>query len=279
MPSRRLFLASLLSLPATGALLLPPGRAAASLPPAIDARYDVRVAGMTVADLALTISPEGSRARSTFVMRSRGLAALMSDAFTRFETLSRIAPDGTGEPAAFEAYHYKRDRTREISIRYGEGGALERVELVNQGRDKKSEVPVALQAGTVDPLTAFLRLRAWLPDAALGRAPATRVIPVFEGRKRFDLEATWLRTERGKGAGLPPHHELKVRLVALFGFDRGDDLVSFPDEPQGRWLRVLVQADRRLLPLLVETVNDRRPARVTLTEDCRAGARCPALVQ
>lgn len=264
----------LLALPAAAGAVVA-GHATAALPPAIDLRYAVTVAGMTVADLALTISPGGARTRSAFVMRSRGLAALLSGAYTRYEAVSRMPRNGASEPDAFEAYYYKRDRTRAISIRYDRNGAIEEVALVKQGRRKRSDVPPVLQEGTIDPLTALLRLRRWLPEAALGRADRQIVIPVFEGRKRFDLEATWLRTLAGERGDA--RHELRVRLLAVFGFDRDDDLVSFPDEPEGRWLRVLVSADERLLPLVVETVNARRAARVALVGDCRAGDACPAL--
>ena len=62
-------------------------------------------------------------------------------------------------------------------------------------------MPAKLQDGTIDPLTAFLRLRTWLPKRGRERRRTKKIrLPIFDGRKRFDLEATYLSRKRYEAA-------------------------------------------------------------------------------
>lgn len=242
-------------------------------PTALDARYAVEVAGIRVAELALTVTPGEGGLASRLVMQSVGLAAAWSGARSELATLMRLPPEGAPAPIRFDAVHSKRDREREIRIRYGGDGTIAELALRSQGRPRAPEVPEDLQAGTVDPLTAFERLRDWFPRAVSGEAAREVSVPIFDGRKRYDLEARYVGPSSGPD-GRAALHELSVRLIGRWGFDSDDRFIELPDGERPAPLRVLVDASQGALPLRVDVPDRAAGPVVTLLRDCRA-ERCP----
>lgn len=238
----------------------------------IDARYGVSVAGIRIAELALRVAEGEGATRARLLWESAGLAAAWNGA--RSELNAAIRRNGTGEPLPqrFDSQLAKRDRERAVTIRYDAAGALVGIEIRSQGRRRDSEVPEALRVGTVDPLTAFERLRDWLKAAAEGRAPDSITVPIFDGRKRLDLEARYVGRTRSAGDG--EVHELAVRLIGLFGFDEEDSLIQLPNGDGPAPLRVLVRADPVLLPVRVDAPERKLGPVIQLERDCRA-TPCP----
>ena len=222
--------------------------AASALPSSNDASverlsYSMRVAGVQIARIHLVLEPEGDRLSLRLSMRNKGVAVWLAGE-TITEMQARVLDDGTApaRPLGFTARYEKPDRTREIELRYDPAGDLESVEILNRGRPRESRVPAELQHGTVDPLTALVRLRAWLRSAPA--AGDELALPVFEGRKRLDLNARY--------SGLFTDHILEVSLVGRSGFDAGDQLVTLPGEPR-RWLHVRVSSTASVVPISVST--------------------------
>ena len=265
---RRLLVAALLA----GLLPAAAPRAGGSTPP-VDARYAIEVAGIRVAELALTVTPGEGGVASRLVMQSVGLAAAWSGARSELATVMRRPEGGPPAPLRFEAVHTKRDREREVRIRYGGDGAIAALALRSQGRPQPPEVPEELRVGTIDPLTAFERLRDWLPRTAAGEAARDISLPVFDGRKRFDLEARYVgRTTSPDGRG--EVHELSVRLIGRWGFDTDDRFIELPDGDDPAPLRVLVDAANGAVPLRIDVPDRRTGPVVTLLRDCLS-ERCP----
>ncbi len=248
------------------------GGAAAAEP--LDLRYVIEVAGVRIAELALTVTEAEGGTRSRLVMESVGLAAAWSAARSQLVSVMRRDAEGRTAPVRFEAQHSKRDREREISIRYDAGGAITALELSSQGRRRDSEVPVELRVGTVDPLTALERLRAWLAAAALGRAEPSITVPIFDGRKRLDLEAHYLGPATAEDRPGEAALELAVRLIGRYGFDEDDELIELPQGERPAPMRVLVSRDAALAPLRVEAPDRRIGPVISLVRDCRQD-RCP----
>lgn len=242
-------------------------------PAAVDARYAIEVAGIRVAELALMVTPAEGGIASRLVMQSVGLAAAWSGARSELATLMRLPPEGAPAPIRFDAVHSKRDREREIRIRYDGDGTIAELALKSQGRPRAPDVPEDLQAGTVDPLTAFERLRDWLPRAASGEADREVSVPIFDGRKRYDLEARYVGPSAGSN-GRGELHELSVRLIGRWGFDSDDRFIELPDGDRPAPLRVLVDASNGAIPLRIDVPERRAGPVVTLVRDCRA-ERCP----
>jgi hypothetical protein len=216
----------------------------------------MQLAGLPVASIALSVEPQPEATSSRLVIASEGLAALLGRNVTRMDATTR-----PGErPASFTARYEKPDRTRDVAVAWDGVGQVTRAVEIRRGRERPSEVPVDERAGTIDPLTALLRLRHWLADPAT-TAGASIALPVFDGRKRFDLEARRLEDRTLQGETLP---RLEVRLVPRFGFDAGDDYLSWPDRPQ-RWFEVLVSGDGRFAPLAIAEAGK---LLIVATHDC-----------
>jgi hypothetical protein len=265
---RRLLVAALLA----GLLPAAAPRAGGSTPP-VDARYAIEVAGIRVAELALTVTPGEGGVASRLVMQSVGLAAAWSGARSELATVMRRPEGGPPAPLRFEAVHTKRDREREVRIRYGGDGAIAALALRSQGRPQPPEVPEELRVGTIDPLTAFERLRDWLLRAATGEAEREITLPVFDGRKRVDLEARYVgRTPSPDGRG--EAHELSVRLIGRYGFDSDDRFIELPDGDRPAPLRVLVDTTNGAIPLRIDVPDRRTGPVITLLRDCLS-ERCP----
>ena len=251
-----------------------PAMAEGVAPVPVDLRYVVEVSGIKIADMALVITPEGGTTRSQLALRSQGLASLWSDAWSRMSATSATGSSETPLPRKFEAYQHKRDRVREIGIRYGSEGAISRLEVKSQGRVKESEVPPELRLATVDPLTALLRLRQWLQAVAAGEGERSITVPIFDGRKRLDLRASYVGpivTASGRG------HELEVQLHGLFGFEPDDWFVSVPGEASDEKVRVVVSADARLAPISIAAIDAYAGTVIKLAADCLAAPGCSDL--
>ncbi len=210
--------------------------------------YRMRIGGVDIARLVIRDKRlDAGRQRLELDMRNAGWTTLFGSVRTHMKGVVRSSEDRI-LPDDFRVVYRKPDRTRRIRLLYDETGRLKDVHLRTNGRPKKSAVPEELQGGTVDPLTAYARIRAWLESSP--KVGDRLRIAVFEGRKRLDLEAIYEGEEARKvGGETLPFHHLRVRLVGRFGFDDGFGFVGRPDEPPN-WLDVWVTADR--CPTLVQ---------------------------
>ena len=209
--------------------------AAASEQPAMRQSFDyaMRVAGLEIAEILMVFETNESSIDVALRMRNKGLAAwIAGKTKTVMQSKIHLAENGIAQPSSFQATYRKPDRTREIDLAYDDVGELADISIQSSGRARESDVPKELQSGTVDPLTAFVRLKAWLQSRPEPGDELT--IAVFEGRKRADLQA---RYEGFQGA-----HLIKVCLIGLVGFDDSDRLVSLPGQEKV-WMDVKVSGD------------------------------------
>jgi hypothetical protein len=226
----------------------------------------VRLYGLDLAEAALKVEPGGEATRSELVIESRGIFALLRRNLTRMAAQS-LTNGADAAPQRFDLQERKPDRYREALVLWTSDGAIAEASEVKNGRKRPSEVPEAKRAGTVDPLTAILRLRHWLAEPATAEGDTT-LERVFDGRKRYDLEARRLEDGRRGGA---PVHRIEARLIPVFGFDAKDRYVSWPGQPE-RWFEVLVASDGSYMPL---AIRDEGAPIVELTRDCRRQPGCP----
>ena len=210
-------------------------------------RYVMTLSGVVVGKLELRLVVEGDEARAWMRLENKGLAALFAKIRTTMQGRVRLA-GGEPRPDEFHIRYEKPDRYRDIRLDFDERGELRHIAYVNNGRPRQSDVPAELRAGTVDPMTAFLRLQRWLAAAP---TVGDRIrIPVFEGRKRLDVEVEYLGTVAAKRGAGPPLHRLRARLVGLFGFEDGYGFVGRPDGDPN-WLDVIASEEPCPSPLEV----------------------------
>ncbi len=193
--------------------------------------------------------------------RMRVVLRIENAGFTRLFGRRRVEMRGVvrvaGEPLPllYEGRERKPDRERYITMRFDAAGRLTAFRYLNNGRERPGEVPEALRRGAVDPLTAFLRLQQWVRRGP--EAGARLTVPVWDGRKRLDIEAVYLADARLDGRAL--YARLRVRLQGLYGFEDGYGFVGGTAAP-ARWLEVLVDDGTCPAPVSVRPVDADDPA-------------------
>ena len=144
---------------------------------AVTLRYDVRYGPLRLLSVRVATAVEGAGYRSRSVMQTEGIVATIYPWLSRAEVEG--ARDGTHlRPRRHRSVGRYRNEERLVEIDYDAGDRVRsRVEPAPEA-DGRAAVPEALQQATVDPLTASLHAAA---------ADCQGTIPVFDGRRRYDL--------------------------------------------------------------------------------------------
>ncbi len=251
---------------ATAGLLLfgRSARADCALPATRSLAYDMRVGGAPIAEIELRLQCAGSFALVEMQVTNRGLAAFFAGRNqTAMTALVAFDESGRPRPTRFRASYQKPDRLRETELDFAPDGSLTHLATRNQGRDQESPVPEELREPSIDPLATLLRLSLWLGN---GAEPGERLtFPVFEGRKRADLETVYRGpTKIALGGRSRDAHRLEASLRGLAGFEEQDSFVTLPGE-QRDWIDVYASAESLPIPLLITNNSRRLPARIELT--------------
>jgi hypothetical protein len=226
--------------------------------------YDMRVSGVRVAEMELRYQCAGSFALVEMEVTNRGVASFFAGRNrTSMNALVAFDEAGRPQPTRFRASYQKPDRLRETELDFAPDGALTHLATRNQGRDQESPVPEDLREPSIDPLATLMSVSDWLANGAEPGQGIT--FPVFEGRKRADLETIY-RGEASVEVGGRRHdaHRLEAAIQGISGFDETDNFVTLPGEPQD-WITVYASTDPLPVPLLITNTSRRLPTRIELT--------------
>jgi hypothetical protein len=184
--------------PALGLLLglsLAAGTARAQGPLEIDAEYSASVWAIPVGRVALSAELGENTYTARAVSQAAGLAALFSDVRIESEVAGAIEA-GRARPQSYAHDEFNGAKHRRIDMSF-DGRVARSVaapDFSSWGEPPASE---ADRSGAIDPMTAVLMLA----EAMTGDAPCSGVLPVFDGRLRydFDLRARGRETVRTRG--------------------------------------------------------------------------------
>jgi hypothetical protein len=153
---------------------------------ALEASYIVVVGGMTVTEVEVLFDVRRTDYRLRTAMQTRGVASL----FGRGEQTTEAAGVFRGTdpvPARYRTVGVWRGKLRHIEIDYPPGatGPVLRVLEPEEAPGERDAVPPELSRGTLDPLSALVKLSRAV--AATGRCDGAAA--VFDGRRRSDAVA------------------------------------------------------------------------------------------
>jgi hypothetical protein len=186
------------------ALLLPLGAAAQTRADAQRLRFEVYWGGFHSGDMMFTQEGGLAEQRTGLIMQSRGLLNWLSQLAIQSEARAEWGNPGP-ERIAYETRFTTRRAKRELAM--ATDPQTRRVELTKDkveyfapldpalDADKVPPVPPEERAGVVDPLNAIQLYRHRVRQAVEADGPKRFTVKVFDGRRRFDLEAQIL----GKG--------------------------------------------------------------------------------
>lgn len=222
-------------------------------------RYSATWAGLPAAEIVLELAEAPDSSDSRIEIRTTGLPKLLSSFRARAASEAQIA-EGQFVPERYDAAYDLRKRSRQVGLRFAPAGAVFVAERTPDSTLKHKPLPPELRRAALDPLTAIAALRHTV--RARDGLMLPRAIPVYDGKRRFDLVLRQMQPREidWQGSRIAAL-ELDVLLQPVAGFrDAGDD-----EDPEDtpRPVRVLVADDALLTPLRIAVTIAGLPAVVT----------------
>ena len=218
-----------LHLPGTAALALLAAGAAgpAQADGRLEARYRMSVAGIAIGqseiDAVIGSTDYASSARG----RASGLLRVLVTGEGSVSARGAIV-DGRPVPGSFASRTVGEDETTTVAMTLAGGDVKELSAGTSDPDAGRVPVTAADRKGIVDPLTAFLIPVGGDGDVVSTRA-CGRTLPIFDGRRRYDLALSFKRIERVKAdtgyAG--PAVVCAVAFTAIAGHRTDSPLVKY----------------------------------------------------
>lgn len=285
--SSNVIVAWILTISMTMALVLGPPLKNAEASEALDLDLVMTMAGVTAGTIKLSIDDQDSRTVSQLSMKSKGLFKLMTGYKSKSAAHSSNGADGgLPMPILYDSTYRTKSGERRVEIRYdGETGDISSLGTWKRGEPRKSKVPAAMRAETIDPLTAMVRFRHWIRglrgDDGVQKAglaePGSKVqlFDVFDGRRRYQLQIQLLeRLEADHAGGRVSAFRFRVDLKAIAGFSKRDMLANWSSEDGQRWIEVIVTDDDNPIPLSMATIGGSLKTSVQLRKVCDDEGDC-----
>jgi hypothetical protein len=163
---------------------------------------------------------------------------------------SRInaSAEGTIEPARYRALHYQlrakwRKKRRSVDMTFAPDGSFQ-LAVSPPERDKREPVPQPVAAAAFDPLTALLHSTT----VPLDTPACSLTVPIFDGRRRFDVRLEPAGTDRLKKLVSPLLDQdvvkCRIHVRRIAGFTKKE--IKNMDKAKDRHAIIWVSKLRRL---------------------------------
>ena len=246
------------------------------------------MAGVTAGSLKLSIDPVDEQVDTSLKMKSQGFFKFLTGYKSRSSARSSLGAENGGPmPLTFGSSYETKKTDRKVEIRYDPAdGSITGLETWKRGKSRKSKVPEALRVDTADPLTAVLQLRHWIREIraeggggqareADEEARAVRTFEIFDGRRRYRLEAELLdRRQITFDREKRPVLRFKVLMEPLAGFSKKDMLANWASEDGKRWIELIVTDDDNPIPVSLTTKGGTLETTVYLRKVCIGEKKC-----
>lgn len=221
----------------------------------LEANYSISVARIPVGSASVTLD----LGADTYAITAQGSAgAVLRLVASGDGTLAArgTIKDGKASPLSFTSKTSQDDDTLEVAMTFEDGAVKELKASAPQPSDDRLELTDAHRRGVLDPLSALLIPAA--PGDGLTEGACRRTLPVFDGRRRFDLQLAFKRMEKvraDKGyAG--PVVVCTMTLVPIAGHRASSTMMKYLAD--GRDMEIAlapVPGTRMLAPFRVTIVN------------------------
>jgi hypothetical protein len=185
----------------------------------LSARYSISLLGLTVGQGTWDVEINGDEYSEKAHGRISGMATTLINGEASASTLGTLAKD-RALPALFEADVKTDVEIDKIRMELDAAGVTDLVVDPPFLPAKRERVPVkdADRKGVVDPLSAGLVIVAGSDDLLKPQSCQGR-IPVFDGRRRFDVDLNFMRVDMVKAEGgyQGPGIVCSARLVPIAG--------------------------------------------------------------
>ena len=175
--------------------------------------------GIRIGKLHLEMNQSDTDYEIESSLKTSGIVAMFSDHRSLTRVKGRTHNSNRFKPKTYRSNYHSGNKDKLIAMSYDDKGAVVNEEIVPEKRASRPEVPNHLKLGVADSLTAIFEMREQI-KAALHNAESEMVVPVFDGKRRFDLHAriinphTSLKMEGKK----VPAIKLGLRRTPVAGF-------------------------------------------------------------
>ena len=212
------FRSLLLALPAIALLSQPAGAVTRD----IDLLYKIYVGGFHVIDLDVDIGLNSREYKFDAKVKSVGMIGRMfpwwMKAYSRGEiSKAAVTPVSAGQ------HNNWRGKDRFIDLKFADG--IARIDRIapRPETDDRDRVPVEMRTGVMDLTSAIIAL---IRNMDAGR-PCQAQMPVFDGRRRYDLIAVPDGSDRLRPSGYTPYTgktvNCRLSIDKKAGFKKNDD--------------------------------------------------------
>ncbi len=255
--------AGLLVFTLLGGLTAMAGTAPASGADYLTVDYRFKVLAFGVGEARLQARVDGDVYWTSSKMRTAGLAEVLFKSRYRVVAMGRLGEGDDARPviipSRYDSDFEGRSSRKLVSLVFDENGLPGPVaaDPPYGKRQLKFPVPLEDQKGTVDPMSSWIHMI--MAASADETSPCGRSIPVFDGRRRYDLDLEFVGTENLKVGdvfeGKAHHCRMIYRRVG--GFDPEDmDDDELPVPPLETWVGAVKAPSGRVFMVPVQVVAD-----------------------
>jgi len=222
------------------ALVAVPGSAFADVK--LEARYTITVTGLTVGESAwrAEIAPDHYTATATSRMKGVARWLVRGEATATVRGLIR---DDRLMPTDFSSKANTDEENSETRMTVDNGLAKDIVDTSTEKVRDRVPVPDEHRRDIIDPISAMI-IPAPPEGDKLPRAACERTLPVFDGRRRYDLKLTFKRMDKVAASQgyAGPAVVCTMRMLPLSGHRAGGLLVAYLTEGRDMelWLAPIV---------------------------------------
>jgi hypothetical protein len=192
-----------------------------------EANYSISAARITIGNASVTAQIGETEYSGSMTGRGSGVMRILASGDGNMTVQGQVR-DGHPIPVRYVSATKADDDTLDVKIAFENGNAVEveaspappggdRVALTDQDRE-----------GITDPLTAL-----FIPagDAGPTQAACERVLPIFDGRRRYDLKLAFKRIDQVKLDGYSgPAAVCSLVLVPIAGHRKSSPMMKFLTE-------------------------------------------------
>ncbi len=212
---------------AVAGLLVLPFTTPASAQSKLEARYGITVAGISVGKGAWTIDIGTDQYSMSTTGSASGIASVMVSGEGTV-TVRGAMKDGKPLPASFASSVVQDKEKTELKMTLDGGNVKDVTVAAAPPADDRIEITDAHKRGVIDPLSALL-VPAAATGAAVSAEACAHTLPIFDGRRRFDLKLSFKRIDKVKAdkgyAG--PVAVCAVTLQPQAGYRKSSTLVKY----------------------------------------------------
>jgi Protein of unknown function (DUF3108) len=190
------------------------------------AHYRASVAGLTVGNTDMAVVIGSAEYTSSASGRASGLLRTLLTGEGTLGTRGTVLDDRL-VPASFSARTVGDDETSAVTMTLEGGDATEVTAETSDPDAERVPLNAEHRKGIVDPLSALL-VPAEGTGPVVSPEACQRTLPIFDGRRRFDLALAFRRIDQVKATGYTgPAVVCTVAFKAIAGHKVGSPLVKY----------------------------------------------------